>query len=132
MVRLPAAQLAGVNMTNRTNREGWRVQILHVWAQSERVARLLRVAHALLSPELRARTVVCITVVRHDKYGLDRVIFGNVDMRSLAAPLLERLTPHDPQKWRREQQQQWRALTPLGTGCSLPRKGSSSGRLEPL
>ena len=55
-------KLSGVNKTNASNMEGWRVQILHCWAQSGRVATLVRLAHAMLPRELRANTVVLITI----------------------------------------------------------------------
>ena len=106
-------KLAGVNATNASNMEGWHRQILHVWAQSERASSLCRAAHALLPASLRAATVVLITVVPADKYGLDRAIFSNAEMSGLDV-VAERLDAVDLGAFRRRQQQEWRQLTPLG------------------
>ena len=106
-------KLAGVNATNASNMEGWQRQILHVWAQSERASSLCRAAHALLPGSLRAATVVLITVVPADKYGLDRAIFSNAEMSGLDV-VAERLDAVDLGAFRRRQQQEWRQLTPLG------------------
>ena len=128
-------KLSGVNKTNASNMEGWRVQILHCWAQSGRVATLVRLAHAMLPRELRANTVCLVTVVLQDRFGLDRVIFGNQPMADLTAPLPERSPAAlTPERWRQEQrraeQQQWRALTPAGGGGpSRPRFSGSTWHL---
>ena len=81
--------------------------------QSERASSLCRAAHALLPASLRAATVVLITVVPADKYGLDRAIFSNAEMSGLDV-VAERLDAVDLGAFRRRQQQEWRQLTPLG------------------
>ena len=111
--RLLRKKLAGVQATNRSNAEGWRVQLLHCWAQSARVARLVRLAHALLPRELRANTVVLVTVVQRDRYGLDHVIFGNEGLAD-GGVRRDRVPPYTPEVWRRQQQASWRAMLPLG------------------
>ena len=88
--RLLEKKLSGCRETDASNLEGWHRQILHVWAQSTRVALLCRKAHFELPLSVRAATVVLITVVPADKYGLDRAIFANADqiLSSRGGPLL--------------------------------------------
>ena len=124
--RLLEKKLSGCRETDASNLEGWHRQILHVWAQSTRVALLCRKAHFELPLSVRAATVVLITVVPADKYGLDRAIFANAEMSELGV-VDERLAQSVDSvlgAHRRRQQAGWRALTPLGAP-RIPSRWSS-------
>lgn len=61
-VRLLSKKLAGVlKSTAACYNVEWRKQILHVWARSARVARLLAHAYSLLEPSLIADTLCLVT-----------------------------------------------------------------------
>jgi hypothetical protein len=95
------------------------------------VALLLRLAHGLLPPSVRANTVVLITKVEPDKWGLDRAIFQNRRLIDLNQPLLERDTERrelaDLTRWRRAQQSFWRDLTPMAPRMRRQRSRSNHG-----
>ena len=109
------------------------LQLLHCWAESHRVALLLRLAHTMLPRSIRANTAVLVTKVERDKWGLDRAIFQNRKLNDLSRPLLERDTERreaaDLTKWRRDRQNAWRELTPMAlTRGGHPRVGRQRSR----
>ena len=111
--RLLRKKLGGIVETNATNMEGFTGQLLHAFAQTARVASLLRLAYHLLPQSYRANTVVLTTIVEADAFGLDRVIFANEELTALTEPLHERMAALDLAGLRRQRQQEWRAMAPL-------------------
>lgn len=99
--------------------------MLHIWAQSPRVAALLRLAFTLLPAPLQASAVVLITIVEPDLYGLDRAIFANEELQGLSRALPERVVRED---LRRRERDMWRELTPIGSAQAAARKRSASLR----
>jgi hypothetical protein len=75
--RLLRKKLGGVNESTAhvITPHQWRRQILMIWAQRESVADILACAYARLPVELRADTLVLVTVARHDPW----IFFGDQD-----------------------------------------------------
>lgn len=63
--RLLAKKLSGVLHSTSNVLDDFHKQILHVWAKSHQVARVLRAAYCKVDPVLRANTVVVVTVVQN-------------------------------------------------------------------
>lgn len=62
-VRLLEKKLSGVLRSTATcYNAGWNKQILHIWARSPRVVRVLEQAYASLAPELIANTLCLVTL----------------------------------------------------------------------
>jgi hypothetical protein len=75
--RLLRKKLGGVNESTAhvITPHQWRRQILMIWAQRESVADILACAYARLPIELRADTLVLVTVARRDPW----IFFGDQD-----------------------------------------------------
>ncbi|KAJ4454355.1 putative Signal transducing adapter molecule 2 [Paratrimastix pyriformis] len=63
-------KLYGVNASSEavSSSDCWERQLLHIWAQSERIATILADVWAALSNELRANTIVVCTVAPNHKW----------------------------------------------------------------
>lgn len=65
-IRLLNKKLRGVNQSTANNQEGWKKQVLHVWATSTETAHCVLRAWNLLDDFVRSDTVVLVTVCTKD------------------------------------------------------------------